>query len=191
MGQPFHGGFPASARKSAVPPLDKSRCGTILIVVPAHTTPSAIGSCTLWWEADKITRFMLLTDVADSVAPPDGLRPLIERVQTHLRGQPEDFSDVPYDWSRATDFQRRVYEAALLTKSGFTATYGDLAKAIGEAPAVSRAVGTALGLNPWPLLVPCHRFVGANGKMTGFSAPGGINTKLQLLAIEGNQMFPV
>lgn len=134
---------------------------------------------------------MLLTDDAESVAPPDWLRPIIERVQQHLRGSPEDFSDAPFDWNLATPFQRRIYEAALKTKSGQTATYGHLAKAIGEVPAVSRAVGTALGLNPWPLLVPCHRFVGANGKMTGFSAPGGIDTKLKLLAIEGSQMFDV
>lgn len=159
--------------------------------MPAHTTTTAIGSCTIWWDENKITRFMLLTEVPDSVAPPAWLRPIIERVQNHLRGNHEDFIDAPYDWRLATDFQRRVYEAALLTKSGFTATYGDLAKAIGEVPAVSRAVGTALGQNPWPLLVPCHRFVGANGKMTGFSAPGGIDTKLKLLAIEGSQMFPV
>ena len=134
---------------------------------------------------------MLLTKDDDSVPAPAWLEPLIGRVQKHLREGGEDFADAALAWAQVSPFQKRVYEAALKTKSGQTATYGDLAKAIGEAPAVSRAVGTALGQNPWPLLVPCHRFVGATGKMTGFSAPGGIDTKLKLLAIEGNQLFGV
>jgi methylated-DNA-[protein]-cysteine S-methyltransferase len=73
---------------------------------------------------------------------------------------------------------------------GMTKTYGWLAAAIGQPVSASRAVGTALGQNPWPLLVPCHRFVGADGKMTGFSAPGGVQTKLRLLSIEGAELFP-
>lgn len=140
---------------------------------------------------EQVTRFMLLTAEAKSDTPPGWLDPLIARVQNHLRQGGEDFADVGFAWTQVSPFQRRVYESALKIKSGHTATYGDLAKAIGEAPAVSRAVGTALGQNPWPLLVPCHRFVGANGKMTGFSAPGGIDTKLKLLAIEGSQLFEV
>ncbi len=134
---------------------------------------------------------MLLTESPDSEPVPSWLEPLISRVRKHLRDGGEDFSNENLAWDQISSFQQRVYRAALKTKSGFTATYGDLARAIGEAPAVSRAVGTALGQNPWPLLVPCHRFVGSNGKMTGFSAPGGINTKLQLLAIEGDQLFGV
>jgi methylated-DNA-[protein]-cysteine S-methyltransferase len=157
--------------------------------MPAHTFPTAIGPCSIYWAEKQITRFMLLTAEADSESAPAWLESLIDRVEQHLRDGGEDFSGAPLDWSRITPFQRRVYESALKTKSGHTATYGDLAKAMGEPPAVSRAVGTALGQNPWPLLVPCHRFVGANGKMTGFSAPGGIDTKLRLLAIEGSQLF--
>ena len=159
--------------------------------MPVHTFTTAIGPCSIWWEADQVTRFVLLTAEADSVAVPSWLEPLIARVQKHLHEGGTDFADVPVALAQVSPFRKRVYEAALQTKSGHTATYGDLAKAIGEAPAVSRAVGTALGQNPWPLLVPCHRFVGANGKMTGFSAPGGIDTKLKLLAIEGNQLFGV
>lgn len=159
--------------------------------MPAHSFSTSIGNCSIWWHGEQVTRFALLTQVADSVPPPAWLRPLIQRVQSHLEEGGEDFPDVNFDWSLVSAFQRRVYQAALRTKSGHTATYGDLAKAIGEAPAVSRAVGTALGQNPWPLLVPCHRFVGADGRMTGFSAPGGIDTKLKLLAIEGNQLFGV
>lgn len=159
--------------------------------MPVHTFPTAIGPCSIWWEDDKITRFMLLTTEADSVVPPAWIASVIQRITTHLQEGGVDFADVPLAWDHVSNFQRRIYEAALKIKSGRTATYGDLAKAIGEVPAVSRAVGTALGQNPWPLLVPCHRFVGADGKMTGFSAPGGIETKLKLLAIEGSQLFAV
>ena len=159
--------------------------------MPVHSFTTAIGPCSIWWEEEAVTRFMLLTKDADSESAPAWLEPLIARVQRHLREGGEDFAGVVIAWAQVSPFQKRVYEAALKTKSGQTATYGDLAKTIGEAPAVSRAVGTALGQNPWPLLVPCHRFVGANGKMTGFSATGGIDTKLKLLAIEGSQLFDV
>ena len=159
--------------------------------MPVHTFPTTIGPCSIWWDDDSITRFLLLTAEKNAIDAPAWLEPIIARAQKHLQEGGEDFIDAPLAWSSVSPFQRRVYEAALQTKSGRTATYGDLAKAIGEEPAVSRAVGVALGQNPWPLLVPCHRFVGANGKMTGFSAPGGIDTKLKLLAIEGNQLFAV
>ena len=74
-------------------------------------------------------------------------------------------------------------------KAGQTSSYGDIAAKLGYASGLSRAVGTALGANPWPLLVPCHRIVSVGGKMTGFSGPGGIKTKLRLLALEGAQLF--
>lgn len=102
----------------------------------------------------------------------------------------QDFADLPYAWSRVSPFQRQVYEVALEVKPGQTWTYGQLAGAVGQPPAAARAIETALGQNPWPLLVPCHRFIGADGRMRGFSAPGGISTKLRLLALEGVEFFP-
>jgi methylated-DNA-[protein]-cysteine S-methyltransferase len=74
-------------------------------------------------------------------------------------------------------------------KAGHTSSYGEITEAIGQPITASRAVGTALGDNPWPLLIPCHRIVSAAGKMTGFSGPGGIATKIKLLAVEGAQLF--
>ena len=106
----------------------------------------------------------------------------------HLAGEMQDFADLPYAWSRVYSFQRAVYEAAL-HKPGQTWSYGQLAAAVGQPTKTARAVGTALGKNPWPLLIPCHRFIGADGRMTGFSAPGGIKTKLRLLALEGAELF--
>jgi methylated-DNA-[protein]-cysteine S-methyltransferase len=103
----------------------------------------------------------------------------------------QDFAGEPFAFEALTNFQREVYRAAVQVKAGQVETYGGLARRMGYPVSASRAVGTALGQNPWPLLVPCHRFVGADGRMTGSSAPGGVRTKLRLLAIEGAEMFGV
>jgi len=87
------------------------------------------------------------------------------------------------DWSPLTPFQRRVLEAVAVIPSGTQMTYGQIARRIGK-PAAARAVGAAVGGNPWPVLVPCHRVIGAGGKLTGFSAPGGIETKRKMLELE-------
>lgn len=87
------------------------------------------------------------------------------------------------DWSQLTPFQKSVLDHTASIPRGQKRTYGEVARAIGK-PLASRAVGAALGANPWPVLVPCHRLVGANGSMTGFSAPGGIRMKQRMLALE-------
>jgi methylated-DNA-[protein]-cysteine S-methyltransferase len=114
---------------------------------------------------------------------------LLERVRLHLRGTPQDFTDVPIDWSLASDFQVAVYRRTLQVKAGCVASYGEISASIGLGPEAARAVGVALASNRWPLLVPCHRVVSAGGKMTGFSAPGGIRTKTRLLALEGAELL--
>jgi methylated-DNA-[protein]-cysteine S-methyltransferase len=158
--------------------------------MPCAVFDTPLGSCGLSWEGDLLTRFSLPpTPGVSSAGLPDFVARVIERVQEHLSGRLQDFSDLPFAWQRVGDFQRAIYQAALRVGPGQTATYGQLAKAIGQPLTAARAVGTALGQNPWPLLVPCHRFVGADGRMTGFSAPGGIQTKLRLLALEGSQLF--
>lgn len=96
-----------------------------------------------------------------------------------------------YDFSEVAPFNLAVLRATLAIKAGSTRSYGEIAKAIGQPPAASRAVGAALGANHWPLLIPCHRVVAADGRMTGFSGPGGVQTKLRLLALEGAQLFSV
>jgi methylated-DNA-[protein]-cysteine S-methyltransferase len=153
-----------------------------------------LGTCSLLWEGDRVTGFRLPGgrepgDEAPATAAPEWVAALAGRVQAHISGSVQDFADVPFDWERVTEFQREVYRVALGVKSGVTWSYGQVANALGLPPGGARSVGTALGQNPWPLLVPCHRFIGADGKMTGFSAPGGIKTKLKLLALEGSQLF--
>jgi methylated-DNA-[protein]-cysteine S-methyltransferase len=118
-----------------------------------------------------------------SAAPP-AIAEVIGRVCLHLRGETQGFRDVPVDLERASDFERRVYHAARQIPAGDTTTYGDLARTLGR-PTGARAVGQALGRNPVPIIIPCHRVLAAGGKSGGFSAHGGRETKARMLAIEG------
>lgn len=158
--------------------------------MPHLTIQTELGVCTLLWEGERVTGFRLPDGDTQETGPaPDWVEAIGNRVALHLAGTVQDFADVPFDWERVSEFQRNVYRVALGVKSGVTWTYGQVAHAIGLPPGGARAIGVALGQNPWPLLVPCHRFIGADGGMTGFSAPGGIKTKLRLLALEGSQLF--
>lgn len=162
--------------------------------MPHATFATSLGTCAIAWNDQGLTRFLLPDPERQAGGqteydPPDWVRAIIDRVRRHLAGEPQDFADVRYDFSRLPDFVRDVLRATLAVKSGHTATYGDLAQAIGQPPAASRAVGSALGDNPWPLLIPCHRIIAATGKMTGFSGPGGVTTKVRLLALEGAQLL--
>jgi methylated-DNA-[protein]-cysteine S-methyltransferase len=149
---------------------------------------TSFSCCAIAWEPGVITGFSLTPTHHRSQPPPPWVMGIISRVQHHLTGVMQDFADLPYSWATVSDFQQKVYRAALSVKPGQTASYGQLAAASGH-PSMSRQVGRALGQNPWPLLIPCHRFIGADGRMTGISSPGGIKTKLRLLALEGAQLF--
>ena len=105
------------------------------------------------------------------------------RIVALLRGERVDLSPVELDMSRTPDFDRKVYVATRGIPAGETRTYGEIAKQIGW-PEAARDVGAALGRNPFAIVVPCHRVTAANGKTGGFSARGGVKTKLRLLAIE-------
>ena len=162
--------------------------------MPFADFDTAIGTCRIAWHDNGLTGFRLpdVTVIGSQTGmapPPPWVADIIIRVQQHLQGRLQDFSDLPYDFNRVGDFAREVYRANLAVKAGRTCSYGDIARQLGQPPAASRAVGTALGANPWPLLVPCHRVVAGDGRMTRFSGPGGIKTKLRLHALEGAQLF--
>jgi len=157
--------------------------------MPATAFPTPLGHCGISWQDGVLTGFRLPPAAPGGDTAPAWVAAIIARVQRHLEGDAQDFGDLPYDFATVGDFAAQVYRATLTVKSGRTCSYGDIARQLGQLPAVSRAIGTALGANPWPLLVPCHRIVAGDGKMTGFSGPGGIKTKLRLLAIEGAQLF--
>jgi methylated-DNA-[protein]-cysteine S-methyltransferase len=107
----------------------------------------------------------------------------IEGIVALLRGEHVDLLDVRLDMRGVPEFQCRVYDAARRIPAGTTVSYGELAQRIGQ-PGVARAVGQALGRNPFAPVVPCHRVLAAGGRPGGFSAHGGLRTKLQLLLIE-------
>ena len=110
---------------------------------------------------------------------------VISRVLTLLDGQPDDLADIALDMRAVPAFNQRVYAIARAIKPGTTLTYGEVATRLGEGPQAARAVGQALGANPFPIIVPCHRVLAAGSQAGGFSAPGGTRTKLRLLEIEG------
>lgn len=162
--------------------------------MPHAVFSTPFGDCAIAWTDAVLTGFFLPGGEArlpsePASAPPPWIAGIIVRVQRHLGGEPQDFSDLPYDFTRLPEFHRAVLRATLDVKSGYTTTYGAIAQSLGQPPGASRAVGTALGANPWPLLIPCHRVVAAGGKMTGFSGPGGVATKVKLLALEGAQLL--
>lgn len=159
---------------------------------------TAIGRCGIAWGVGGVvavqlpearepeTRARLLQrfpDARESPPPPDVQRAL-DGIVSLLLGEASDLSAVALDMDRVPPFHRRVYEVARTIPMGATLSYGDLALRLG-APGSARAVGQALGRNPFAIVVPCHRVLAARGKVGGFSAAGGITTKLRLLSIEG------
>ena len=161
---------------------------------------TAIGRCGIAWSgqgivgvqlpetSDRRTRARLLRrfpDMQEGQPPPEVER-AIGGIVTLLEGQPSDLSAIALDMDGVPPFQRRVYEVARAIAPGATRSYGDIAGQLGE-PGAARDVGEALGQNPFPIIVPCHRVLAAGGKLGGFSANGGMATKLRLLSIEGAQ----
>jgi len=159
---------------------------------------TALGRCGLaWGEAgivsvsfpeadDEATKASLRRRAKDAEegAPPPDIQRVIGDIKALFNGEPRDLAYADLDLTGLPQFDREVIGLALAIKPGETKTYGDLAKALGDV-SYSRRVGQALGRNPFPIIAPCHRIVGAGGLMTGFSAPGGTDTKHRLLKIEG------
>jgi methylated-DNA-[protein]-cysteine S-methyltransferase len=116
--------------------------------------------------------------------PPPVVQRAIDGIVALLRGEKRDLREIELDFDGVPDFNRRVYALARTIPPGATMTYGDIALRL-AAPGMARAVGQALGQNPWPIVVPCHRVLAADGGMGGFSAPGGVATKRRMLEIEG------
>ena len=116
-------------------------------------------------------------------APSPQIARAVDAIVRLLRGEAADLSAIELDMSRVSPFHRRVYQAARAIPRGRTLSYGELARRLG-APRSARAVGQALGRNPFAIVVPCHRVISASGRAGGFSAHGGVATKLRMLSIE-------
>jgi methylated-DNA-[protein]-cysteine S-methyltransferase len=159
---------------------------------------TAIGPCGIAWNdrgvlgiqlpeaTESRTRARLLARFTESreAPPPAHVQRAMKDIVAVLRGEDHDLSDIALDMDRVPLFNQRVYEIARAIPTGCTLTYGEIAKQLGT-PEAARDVGRALGENPFPIIVPCHRVLAAGGKLGGFSANGGVNTKRRLLEIEG------
>ena len=163
--------------------------------------PTAIGPVGIAWSLAGVTALQLPEETAELVAerllrkkpdageqtkPPKRIAAAIASVQRHLDGKPQDFADVLIDFSAVTGFPLAVYQALRTIAPGTTVTYGELAGLAGR-PGAARAVGRAMGSNPFPIIVACHRVFAAGGKMGGYTAWGGLETKKKILGLEGWQ----
>lgn len=134
----------------------------------------------------------LLRRLPDAVraTPPAAVAEIIVAAQRYFEGEQTDFSEVPIDLGEQEPLFERIYAAVRQLGWGETTTYGAVAKALGAGPEVARDVGRAMAMNPLPLIIPCHRVLAAGGKVGGFSAPGGADSKAKMLAIEGLDLSP-
>jgi methylated-DNA-[protein]-cysteine S-methyltransferase len=156
-----------------------------------------IGQCGIAWGArgiaavqlpegrEEATRERLVQRLpgAAEAAMPAEVQHAAEQILRLLRGEASELATIALDMEHLPPFHRRVYDLARGIAPGETISYGDLAARLGE-PGAARAVGQALGRNPFALVVPCHRVLAAGGRVGGFSANGGVSTKLRLLSIE-------
>ncbi|WP_457325336.1 methylated-DNA--[protein]-cysteine S-methyltransferase [Roseateles sp. P5_E11] len=160
----------------------------------AHSFDTALGRCGVVWSERGIVASLLpeasparlkrrhptaelTTELPAHIAHAvDGIRAL-------LAGEVRDLSEITLDERGIPEFRRQVHALTRAIPPGQTRTYGEIATALGQ-PGAARAVGRAEGDNPFPPIVPCHRVMGAGGEPTGFSAPGGVETKRRMLLIE-------
>jgi len=146
-----------------------------------------IGRCGIAWEGEVIVGVRLpeaTFDVAQQGPTPPWVQRAIDDIGASLRGEADDLADLPVELDGLPPFRRRVYEVVRTIPAGETMSYGEVAAAAGS-PGAARAVGQAMARNPYPLIIPCHRVLAAGGKTGGFTARGGVTTKLRMLEMEG------
>jgi methylated-DNA-[protein]-cysteine S-methyltransferase len=154
---------------------------------------TAIGRCGIAWGEHGVVGVQLpeATDArtrarlsGEQAPPPPHIQRIVNDIVRLLDGEPVDLSTVELDMAGVPEFHRQVYDVARTIPAGSTLSYGEIAAEVGDR-GLARAVGQALGRNPFPIIVPCHRVLAAGGKPGGFSAGGGVATKQRMLAIEG------
>ncbi|MDI2126489.1 methylated-DNA--[protein]-cysteine S-methyltransferase [Yinghuangia seranimata] len=161
---------------------------------------TAIGRCGIAWGPRGVCRVQLperddaalrarMPDGHPEAEPPPEVAAAVKGIQALLRGEGGDLHEITLDLDGVPAFHQRVYEVARAIPPGRTMTYGEVARALGM-PGAARAVGYALGHNPCAIVVPCHRVLAAGGASGGFSAHGGVATKMQMLTIEGAREAP-
>lgn len=162
--------------------------------------PTPLGDCGIAWRNDTVVATHLpeesSADTGRRLAtrtgttkgePPTAIRRAIASMTALLEGEGTDLTSIACDFGGIDPFAAQVYAATRAIPAGETSTYGAIASQLGD-KRLARDVGQALGRNPLPIIVPCHRVIGAGGRLTGFSAAGGVATKLRMLAIEGAEV---
>ena len=166
-----------------------------------HLFEAASGSCGVAWSAAGLTRMQLPEATAKETAdrliakgcapwiasPPTEIAACIDLLKLYFAGEPVDFLSVTLDMAGLSQFEIDVYQALRRVGYGQTTSYGALASQVGS-PGAAQAIGMAMGRNPWPIIVPCHRVLAASRKIGGFTAPGGITTKRKLLGMESRHV---
>ncbi len=159
---------------------------------------TAIGHCGIAWgargvvalqlpeanESATLARLLRRHSGAGSRRPAFEIQRTVDDIVALLAGEPRDLKHVRLDMTQVPPFHQSVYAVVRNIAPGQTRSYGEVAALCGDRHA-ARAVGQAMARNPIPIIVPCHRVLAAGGKSGGFSANGGVTTKLRLLAIEG------
>lgn len=155
------------------------------------TFETELGRCAVRWTDAGIGGVLLPhrtgrpgPRLEDGLAVPAIVRHAIDGMVAVMAGHARDLRDIPLDPRDIDVFRLAVYRATREIPAGATRSYGEVARSIGR-PDGARDVGSALASNPFPIIVPCHRVVAANGALTGFSAPGGLATKRRMLELEG------
>lgn len=160
---------------------------------------TAAGFAAIGWNATGIRSFRLPAETAreversllrrlpgaEATVPAAPVQAVIDDARRYFAGERVGFAGVPVDLGAQQPFFDRVYGVVRRLGWGETATYGAIARALDAGPEFARDVGQAMASNPVPLIIPCHRVTAANGKIGGFSAPGGSLSKARMLAIEG------
>jgi methylated-DNA-[protein]-cysteine S-methyltransferase len=161
---------------------------------------TAIGRCGLGWQGDRVARLQLPESDDETTririgrsgaregTPPQAVRAVLDGVRAHLAGDLDDLRWIELDLAGVSAFDAKVYAVTRAIEPGHTLRYGDVAQRL-RAPGAAQAVGQALGRNPIPIIVPCHRVLAAGANLGGFSAFGGAVTKTTLLAIERTPGF--
>jgi methylated-DNA-[protein]-cysteine S-methyltransferase len=159
---------------------------------------TAVGRCAVLWRGARLTGVLLPAANGDAMtkavrrrdanaveaSPPAFVADAIDRIRKLCAGARVSFDGAALDRDAIDPLANMVYDILLRVPFGKTTTYGAIAEELGD-KSLSRAVGAALGANPFPIIIPCHRVLAAGGRIGGFSAPGGADTKRRLLEIEG------
>jgi methylated-DNA-[protein]-cysteine S-methyltransferase len=161
--------------------------GTVWAAVADDQDPAVLVNVHIGGSAAEFARLVERHTGREPVPSPAAVTSALAELDAYLHGRRRTFT-LPLDWSRISGFQREVLDLVVQIPYGRTRTYGDLAQEIGRRGA-ARAVGRANATNPLPLVIPCHRVIGRDGKLHGYGGGNGIETKAWLLRLEGSRLI--